>query len=293
MAEHAGEDAAESGLDEGSAAEWAVERAAELDMQPHEFLERMMRAYRAIEDEQGDGAAFESREVEELRETVETLEADIDEMIADVRDRVIQVKREADAKAPADHTHEEFVGRLQALQQEIQAVSEEVEAVAGRLEGGFENFEEILEFLVDRADDQAADIETLGGAVVALRETLEQVSAREQARARADHLKKKGAKRGVRTAKCEDCGSKVDLGLLAEATCPTCDATFHDLDPDPGFFGRSVLETGTRPALEAPSDVPSADEVESVAAGEAGGIPDREDLLSGLGTEAGMEEEDG
>lgn len=283
MSEHAGEDAVDSNAEGGSAAEWAVERAAELEMEPHEFLERMIAAYRAVGAEDGETATVESEAVEDLQESVEALEEDLDEMIADVRDRVIQVKRETDAKAPADHSHEELAGGLKALQEEVEDLSDRVDEIADQLEGGFENFEEILEFVVERSDKQADQLQTLGGAAVALQETLETVTAREHARSRADRLKRKGAQSGVRTAKCEDCGSKVDLAMLSEASCPTCDATIQDLDPDPGFFGRSVLETGSRPALEAPSDVPSADEIESVAAGETTGSgPDRDEWFTGL-----------
>jgi len=292
MAGKAGDEAVESAIDDGSAAEWALERAAELDLEPHEFLERIMHAYRLAE--RSDEAATEPVDddaMASLRADLDALEADLDELIEDVRDRVIQVKRETDAKAAADHDHEALESRLETLQGDLDAVSERVEDLEGQIDGGFENFEEILSHLVDRTDDVADDVATLGGALVTLKETLETVTAREQARARADRLKKTAAQRGVRTAKCDDCGSKIDLALLTDASCPTCDATFQDLDPDPGFFGRSVLETGSRPALEAPSDVPSADEIESVASGSGRArVPDREDWF--VGAESKPEAED-
>ncbi len=295
MAEQAGDDALESALEDGSAAEWAAERAAELDLEPHEFLERIMLAYRAAEVgmDADPAVGVEADALEELRTDIEALEDDLDEMIQDVRDRVIQVKRETDAKAPLEHTHPNLADTVERLQGEMEALTERTETTEERLDGGFENFEEILSVLVDRTDEIAEDMETLGEAMVAMKETLETVTAREQGRARADRLKRKGAKHGVRSAKCEECDSKVDLGLLSSASCPTCDATFQDLDPNPGFFSTSTLETGVRPALEAPSDVPSADEIESVATGsERATIPDSEDWFVGQERPASTADED-
>lgn len=295
MAGQAGDDAVESALADGSAAEWAAERAAELDLEPHEFLERIMFAYRAAEAEtDADSAvAVDDETLDGLRNDIEALEDDLDEMIQDVRDRVIQVKREADAKAPLEHTHPDLVGQVKSLQADVDSLTERVETLEERLDGGFENFEEILTVLVERTDDIADDMETLGGGMVAMKETLETVTGREQGRARADRLKRTAAKHGVRKAKCEECGSKVDLGLLSSASCPTCDATFQDLDAEPGFFGTSILETGARPALEAPSDVPSADEIESVAAeSERATVPDSDDWFVGTETPASPADED-
>jgi outer membrane murein-binding lipoprotein Lpp len=276
MAGHAGEDAVESAIEDGSAAEWAVRRADELDLEPHEFLERIMAAYRAAEAE-GIDAQTDEEAVERLEARVEGLESDVDELIEDVRERVIQVKRETDGKADLDHDHESLEADIDSLESEIESLEAAVEAMDDRLDGGFENFEEILDYLLTRTDELSGDVQTLGNAVISLRETVEQVTAREQARARADRLKRKAAKHGVSTAKCESCGAKVDLALLSQPSCPACDETFQELEPNPGFFGSSTLETGTRPALVAPSDIPDTDDIESLAAGEDRSRPDRSD----------------
>lgn len=292
MSGNAGEEA-DSALGDGPAAEWAVARADELDLEVHEFLDRIMRAYRLAENGEAGDEAAPSEALDALRREVETLEADVAEMIEDVRNRVIQVKKEADAKAPADHDHEGVEETLQEVSGDLGALEDRVGALEERVEGGFANFEEILEYLVERTDGMAEDVETLGSAVVAMRDSMEQVAGRDQARARADRLKKKGAQRGVRSAKCDDCGAKVDLAMLADATCPTCDAVFQDLDPDPGFFGRSVLETGSRPALEAPGSVPDQDDIETVATGESRArSPDREDWFTGKPVNPGTEADD-
>ncbi|MFB6109883.1 MAG: hypothetical protein ABEJ60_03285 [Halodesulfurarchaeum sp.] len=195
----------------------------------------------------------------ELRDRLEELEASTEEKIEDLRERVVQVKRETDEKAPAEHDHDQLAARLTALESDLESVQAALERTDDRLEGGFENFEEILETLLDRTDGLEGDVRTLGQALRGLRETLDTVAEREQRRARADHLKDTAAARGVRTAACEDCNTKVDVALLSDATCPSCGAAFHTLDANPGFFGRSVLETGERPALEGETASPQAD----------------------------------
>ncbi|AOW79642.1 hypothetical protein HTSR_0442 [Halodesulfurarchaeum formicicum] len=199
------------------------------------------------------------QDLEALHERVETLESDTAQKIEDVRDRIVQVKRETDRKAAAEHDHEELAARLTALESDLEAVRSAVEQTESKLDGGFENFEEILETLFDRTADLEADVQTLGQAVRSMKRTLETVAEREQRRARADHLKQTAAARGVRTAKCQDCNTKVDIALLSDGTCPSCGANFHTLDANPGFFGTSVLETGDRPALEGGTEAAAPD----------------------------------
>ncbi|MDZ7850358.1 MAG: hypothetical protein U5K70_05950 [Halodesulfurarchaeum sp.] len=192
-------------------------------------------------------------ELQDVQATLEELEAKIEADIQDVRERVIQVKRETDEKSPASHEHESLETALEELESELEATRERLDRTESQLEGGFENFEEILETLLDRTSDLESDVDTIGRALKSMRQTLDTVAEREQQRARADHLKETAAGRGVRTAKCEGCKSKIDVALLSEARCPTCGESFHTLDANPGFFGTSILETGERPALEGKS----------------------------------------
>jgi DNA repair exonuclease SbcCD ATPase subunit len=189
-------------------------------------------------------------DLQALERRVEELEERVEKDVEDVRERVVQVKREADKKAPTDHDHDELAERVEDLAAEISATAEALEQTESRLDGGFENFEEILERLLDRTDALEDDVDTIGAALRSMRSTLDTVAERERRRARADHLKTTAAERGVRTAKCEDCSTTVDVAMLSEPACPTCGADFHSLDANPGFFGTSILETGRRPALE-------------------------------------------
>ena len=189
-------------------------------------------------------------EFEELQAEIESLKAAFEADVEDVRQRVIQVKREADSKATADHEHPSLRQELDALRSDIDEETAAIDDVETRLEGGFENFEEILENLFDRTEQLEEDLDGIGQAVRSMRDTLDTVAEREQRRARAEHLKQTAAARGVRTAKCEACNAAVDIALLSEPNCPSCNETFNNLDANPGFFGTSVLETGRQPALE-------------------------------------------
>lgn len=189
-------------------------------------------------------------EYDELQAEIENLKASFEADVEDVRKRVIQVKREADSKAPADHEHASLRQEIAALRSDLEENEAAIESVETRLEGGFDNFEEILENLLDRTAELEDDLEGIGQAVRSMRDTLDTVAERERRRARADHLKQTAAARGVRTAKCEACNAAVDVALLSEPSCPSCNETFNNLDANPGFFGTSVLETGRQPALE-------------------------------------------
>ena len=270
MSDSADEDAgALSSVDE-SAAEWVVERAVELDMDPDEFLERVLLSLKAADNGENPPEESLAAEIADLDARVDRVETNVTELSEDVRERVIQVKRETDAKAPETHTHEQLRAGIDTVRGEVESLEETVDELDTRLDRGFENYEEILEYLLSETDDLGDDLETVATALVELRETAERVTAREHRRAAADHLKKTAARRGVSRAKCDSCGSKIELGLLSAPTCPSCDATFSGLDAHPGFFRTSILETGRRPALEAPSETPKADSLESILESRAG-----------------------
>ena len=104
--------------------EWVYSRAEETGRAPQAVLARAVSLSRLLDaetdslpapDTLGDGAAAPDDirdRVDDLDRRVRELDGDLDEKIDDVRSRVIQVKREADAKAPAEHDHEAFHTRL-------------------------------------------------------------------------------------------------------------------------------------------------------------------------------------
>jgi len=241
---------------------WLDDRARRLDVDRETLLVQLLASYRAVAD--GDAGADDlpvtdretaaeaveaevRRQVrpavteatdtvqEHLDERLETLREDHEEDIGDVRDRVVQVKKEADRKAPRDHGHEEL---------------ERVAALAGRvaaLEDTVEESDLLGADLADRLDELESRLRTVAWAVDDLR------NARETGDSEAvEHLKRSAARADVDRGRCEHCGEGVDIALLTDPECPHCGATVTDVEAASGFFGKprllvaSQLEPGER-----------------------------------------------
>lgn len=256
MAEPAEDEDVFVGL-EGATAQWVVDRAHEDDLEPGEFLERVLAAVRSVDD---DDLAFPTmKDLSAVESHVDRLEADVTEMVEDVRERVIQVKREADGKAPAEHTHPELRNSMEQLSREVQGLGEELDELDDRLVAGFENYEEILAYLTDTSDDLNRKLGQLAAALIDLRDQVGEAARAEGRRAALTRLAAAANQHGVETAKCQECDGSVDISLLTEPQCPHCQATFSELEPKRGFFRSSVLQTGTVPALESARETPAAE----------------------------------
>jgi chromosome segregation ATPase len=233
--------------------EWVERKATERDADPATVLARAVAVYRALDAEADDspGARLDeiTDDVETLTDRVAAVEDDLDHKIEDVRERVIQVKRETDAKAPRDHGHPDIEDRADEALRAAADAEASVADLADRLDRGFENYEEILEYLTDVTDDLDGNVETLANTMVDLRAEIRRVTAVEHDRRAVDDLRTAANRHGERTAACADCDAPVDLGLLARPNCPHCEATFVDFEPAAGFFGSATLVTGDRPAL--------------------------------------------
>jgi chromosome segregation ATPase len=236
--------------------DWVERRAAERDVPPETILARAVAIYRALETEETDSLDIDPEQVATLREQVDALtdrvagvEDDLDTKIDDVRERVIQIKRETDAKASRNHGHPDLDERVDTALDAAADADSRVDELDDRLDRGFENYEEILEYLTDVTEDLDRTMDQLAGAVVDVRSELHRVSAAEHDRQAVDDLRTAANRHGERTAACGDCGATVDLGLLSRPRCPHCEATYVDFDPPAGFFGSATLATGDRPAL--------------------------------------------
>jgi predicted Zn-ribbon and HTH transcriptional regulator len=197
-----------------------------------------------------DGAV----EGDQLDRRLNDVESRFDGLIEDVRERVIQVKRETDTKAAADHDHPELasaVEELEGVADDLERVATAVNRLESRMEEGFDNYEEVLEYLADTIDQVSRRQATLANAIVETREELRKLAARDSARSAVEELQRAGGQLGVRNADCGECGTTVDLGLLTRAECPHCSASFVGVTPAQGYFGSNTMETGDHPALEA------------------------------------------
>lgn len=245
--------------------EWLDEKAERTDRDREEVLARAVAAFRYLEGETDALVAPESehdvaQRIESLDERVGSLEDDLDEKIQDVRDRVIQVKREADSKASADHDHPELEQRLEEALSAARTARETVDVIEDDLDGlrdqverveeGFDNFEDVLDYLMDTTDDLEHKADVLARTVIDLRDRADQIEATQNARTAVENLQESANRKGVASARCGQCSNEVHLGLLAVPRCPHCETAFDDVRSGQGFFSSATLTTTSRPALE-------------------------------------------
>ncbi|MFB6112135.1 MAG: CopG family transcriptional regulator [Halobacteriaceae archaeon] len=229
----------------------------------------------AVASDGVDDAVATTRDIAELEAAIEAVESDLGSKVEDVRDRVIQVKRETDEKAPGDHDHESVEQRLEelaaavesletsvtdlerieptveSLESTVDELTETVDAIERRTEEGFENYETVLEDLLDRADTMEHRTEALGRAAAQLQQAVESLQSQTAARERAAALQREANRKGIREADCAACETTLDIALLDEAACPACETTFSGVSRRANFLRSHTLDTGDPPALEA------------------------------------------
>ncbi|MFD1647520.1 hypothetical protein [Haloarchaeobius litoreus] len=245
--------------------EWLHDQASEQGVPPEALLEQLLSAYRTVsaanEDEAYDLSSLLEGRSGELDERLEAQREEYTELLQDVRERVIQVKHETDEKAPADHSHEELVARLDELsatveqfdgvRAELDELDDAVAELSAELDAGFDNYETILRYLSDTTDDLDTKLTTLARLTVDLREEVLRLAAAEARRSSVDTLRLAANREGIERAKCEECSSTVRIALLTEPACPHCASSITDVRASDSFgpFGSNRLLTGDAPAL--------------------------------------------
>ncbi|MDS0283066.1 hypothetical protein [Haloarcula onubensis] len=186
---------------------------------------------------------------------LDDIEDDFAGKITDVRERVVQLKRELDGKAPADHEAFETVAELDEsvteLNRELVEVRDEFETdVAAQtervddLETRFDEFERRLEDTEDK-------LKRVAWVVSDLRDNQGGRDAHQKA---VDRIKRAAAQEGITAASCQNCGETVHVGLLTDPQCPHCNSTVSDVQPEGGII-RKKASLVTAAQLEAgPTD---------------------------------------
>ncbi|MFP8952531.1 hypothetical protein ACLI4Z_06090 [Natrialbaceae archaeon A-arb3/5] len=228
--------------------DWIAAEADRRDEPREDVCRRLVAAAHAVSTDDDASVAVDPVD----RDDLESLESQLDaqheeftELLEDVRSRVVQVKRETDEKAPADHDHDEY-----AADADLDGLADDLAEFERRLDAGFENFEEILERLLGRTTDLEDRSTVLANAVLELRDRRRVLAEREEERAAVERLQLAANRLGISTASCEECSADVDLALLTEPECPHCAAAFADVAEKTSFFGSHTLVTGDPPALE-------------------------------------------
>jgi chromosome segregation ATPase len=167
-----------------------------------------------------------------------TLESEFTENLDDVRDRIIQVKKETDRKAPAEHDHPDLADRLNRLESDVDAVQDDLDDLRADLDGQFDSQEQRLDELDETVWDLQDKLETVAYVVRDLRDGSEMENKRA---ASVDAIKQAAAKEDLDRARCEACGEGVEIGLMTGPECPHCEATVTDVRPGEGLFGKPML----------------------------------------------------
>jgi hypothetical protein len=221
----------------------------------------------------------DSEEMAAIESRLDALDAELDEKVGDLRERFVELYRDLEAKAPADHEHPETADRLEGLAADLDrlaerlegleadaasksAVDEAVEERVGGLDDRLADVEEQVDELAEleaRVDDiDAGEIDDklsrVASAVVRVRRRLEAAERDRSDRERLDALTATANRNGVRKAACTDCGDTVDISLLTAPECPHCGGAFAELEPNPGFLGTSRLVIEEQPALDGDVD---------------------------------------
>ncbi|MFB6168239.1 MAG: hypothetical protein ABEJ43_05265 [Haloferacaceae archaeon] len=235
---------------------WVEEQAGERGEDPETVIARAVLVYREAERlADAEGAAGPSAvatrldsldslddEVAAVADRLDRLDEEVDDLIEDVRERVIQVKRETDAKAPRDHDHDDL---RETATEAVETAERALAAAEADHDAAGEDVSDLRE-TTERLEERA---ETLARAAVDARDEIRTLRSVEKERAAADELRQAANRNGDTAAKCEDCGGTVDLGLLSRPRCPHCESDIADVDPS-GLFRKARLRTGTPPALE-------------------------------------------
>lgn len=213
--------------------------------------------------------------VESTTADLDALEADVDEDVEDLRERLVRMFRDLETAADEDHDHPGVDDRLDAVAAEVDAVGERVREAAAAADAATETAESV-EAAVKSADDRLADVESsvadlsaetddiseklsrVATAVVRAQRRLTAVESEQAARRRLDDILATANRSGVRKATCAACGESVRLSLLSRPECPSCESEFDGIDPGRRFIGTSRLTVDGRPALE--GDVAAADD---------------------------------
>lgn len=254
--------------------EWLSARADEWEVDRETVVRRLLTAYHVAtthDREEGELHLDDADETlldlisggsDRIDTRFEELERRYTDDLDDVRKRVVQLKRELDEKAPEDHGHPSIVEQLRAVREAIEGIEERLEGLedgqqnlTDRIDGGFENYRDILEHLIDETDELETRIEKVAAVIVRYRDDLNAVSAMLDDHEVLSTITAEAIEQGIRTARCDHCGTSVDIGLLTEPICPECSSRFETVVPKQGFFGNSRLKTQDPPALETSEEI--------------------------------------
>ncbi|WP_136716268.1 hypothetical protein [Halorientalis salina] len=211
--------------------------AAELDERLADAIEDQLGAL--LEDRLAEVSQSAAEQASrQIAGEIESVESEFTGKVEDVRDRVIQVKKETDRKAPADHEHPDVVDRIEDVETDIEGLVGEIEDVEADLDGRLDAEADRLDDVEETVADVQEKLRTVAYVVKELRENSEVNNKRATS---IEAIKRAAAEHDVDRAQCEACGQGVSVALMTDPECPHCKATVTDVEPSDGFFGKPQL----------------------------------------------------
>ena len=227
--------------------EWLSARARTLGVDREVVLLQLLSSYQAAAELDDDSVPVAGPQAVEqaIADRVEGVEQRHEEDIEDVRGRVVQLKRELDGKASADHDHVEFE-QVEGLQSEVSDLRDAVDDIEAELDSTVAEHDVLLEDIDERLSSLQDRLKTVAWVVSDLRDAYESQGGLEA----VERIKRAAAKADIDRAKCENCGQGVEIALLTDPECPHCQATVTNVEAADSWFGSprllaaSQLESG-------------------------------------------------
>lgn len=195
--------------------------------------ERIRERARDVLREEFDEYVEGSDPVDALDAQLRSLRSEYEEALGDVRERIIQVKKEADGKTPTED-HQALAEQLESMERSLEELATELRTAGEEREDRFEeqlgDTREELSALGEEVDAMSERLEKVGWALGTLREESER-------RDRLERIKEAAANLHVSTAECERCEQPVDVAMLGEPACPHCSTELRDLNASRSLFG--------------------------------------------------------
>lgn len=152
-------------------------------------------------------------------------EADIDRVSGEVTEVIGHLEHLQEEVAAAVHT-DEFMEFSESVGAEISDVREAQSAFEDRLDREFDSIEQVFQHLLDKADELEYRIGAVGEAYQRDLEPLKEFHSETE---RLAELKAEAIQEGEKKGVCGNCGTDVDLSLLSEPYCPSCDRAFSGI----------------------------------------------------------------
>lgn len=139
-----------------------------------------------------------------------------------------------------DQENDVVSDRIDAIETDLEEVSKAQAESETWINEEFDQIEKLFEQLLDTvrsADDRVEKLSTT-------------VSDVEQEREALDTLRNQAIRKGINVGQCENCGMTVDLSMLSEPSCPSCEKQFWDVEDATGWnpFSKPTLRTDGRPS---------------------------------------------